>query len=228
MAAYPSCTLGDNIKFSATNYLANGKSDPAVLVEMTSLPSQGCEAAMVQAEVKMCPGIKYELTFAMGYVNKVGDSQVVSNADCTVRWLTGTPATWNSNENYQSSDSYPIGLNNANYKTFGPWKIHATEGDAGVTKIKKSLYVNLTAVIHCGNANGGAGRFVIRDVELNPVGQLKARALTIGAEKAGLILQRDDSATNVTEELAPYYPEQKKGVVLVTTFTANVTKREES
>jgi hypothetical protein len=27
----------------------------------------------------------------MGYVNQVGDSAIVSNADCTVRWLTGTP-----------------------------------------------------------------------------------------------------------------------------------------
>ncbi|KAI2602387.1 hypothetical protein GGR54DRAFT_504900 [Hypoxylon sp. NC1633] len=226
MAAYPGCTLGDNIQFSPTNYLANGNSDPAVLVAMTSLPSSGCEAAMVQAQVKMCPGIKYELTFAMGYVNKVGDSMVTSNADCTVRWLTGTPATWDSNENYQYSDSYPIGLNNPNYKTFGPWKLHVTEGDPGVTKKKKSLYVDLTAVIHCGNAAGGAGRFVIRDIQMNPVGQLKARSPTIGDEKAGLVLQRDDSATNITEELAPYYPDQK-GEVLTASFTTNAAKRQE-
>ncbi|KAI1382160.1 hypothetical protein F4677DRAFT_439963 [Hypoxylon crocopeplum] len=227
MAAYPGCTLGSNIEFSATNYLSNGKSDPAVLVEMTSLPSQGCEAAMVQKQVKMCPGIKYEFTFAMGYVNKVGDSQVVSNADCTVRWLTGTPSSWNSNDNFQSSASYPIGISNANYKTFGPWTLHATEGDPGVTKVKKSLYVDLTAVIHCGNANGGAGRFVIRDIQMNPVGQLKARIPTIGEEKAGLVLQRDDSATNMTEELAPYYPDQKKGAVLITSFATDATKRDE-
>ncbi|KAI1135037.1 hypothetical protein F5Y05DRAFT_406192 [Hypoxylon sp. FL0543] len=226
MAAYPGCTLGSNIEFSATNYQANGNSDPAVLVEMTSLPADGCSAAMVQKQVKMCPGIKYEFTFAMGYVNMVGNSQVQSNADCTVRWLTGTPSSWNTNDNFQSSSSYNIGLNNNAYKTFGPWDLHVSEGDPGVTKVKKNLFVDLTAVIHCGNANGGAGRFVIRDIKMNPIGQV-TRSLTIGEEKAGLILERDDSASNVTSELAPYFPDQKKGAVLVTSFTKNVAKREE-
>ncbi|OTA97444.1 hypothetical protein M434DRAFT_391906 [Hypoxylon sp. CO27-5] len=224
MAAYPGCTLGDNIQFSATNYQANGKSDPAVLVQMTNLPGSGCQAAMVQKQVKMCPGIQYELTFAMGYVNMVGNSQVQSNADCTVRWLTGTPSSWNNNDNYQSSSTYSIGLNNNVYKTFGPWSLHVAAGDAGVTKQKKNLFVDLTAVIQCGNANGGAGRFVIRDVQLNPVGQVTR---SIGEEKANVILERDDAATNITVDLAPYYPDQKKGAVLITSFTANVTKREE-
>ncbi|KAI4861962.1 hypothetical protein F4820DRAFT_460540 [Hypoxylon rubiginosum] len=222
MAAYPGCALGSNIEFSATNYLANGKSDPAVLVEMTSLPGGGCSAAMAQARVKMCPGVAYEFSFAMGYVNKVGDSAVTSNADCTVRWLTGTPASWDGNDGFQSSDSYPIGKSNPNYKTFGPWKLHATEGDIGVTKVKKSLYVNLTAVIHCGNADGGAGRFVIRDIQMSPVGSLK-KARTIG-EESFVLGQRDGgndtvAANNVTEELAPYYPDQEKGAVLITSFT---------
>ncbi|KAI1761658.1 hypothetical protein GGR53DRAFT_504790 [Hypoxylon sp. FL1150] len=229
MAAYPGCTLGSNIDFSATNYLANGNSDPAVLVEMTSLPGDGCSAAMVQAQVKMCPNIAYEFSFAMGYVNQVGNSAVTSNADCTVRWLTGTPASWNSNDGYQSSDSYPIGISNANYKTFGPWSLHATEGDLGVTKVKKSLYVNLTAVIHCGGATGGAGRFVIRDIQMNPVGSLKARSpATLG--EAFVVQPRDDTnatSYNVTEELEPYYPDQKKGVVLLTSFVSDATKREE-
>ncbi|KAI1774641.1 hypothetical protein F4818DRAFT_442134 [Hypoxylon cercidicola] len=227
MAAYPGCALGSNIEFSATNYLANGNRDPAVLVEMTSLPGDGCSAAMVQKQVKMCPGVGYELTFAMGYVNKVGDSAVVSNADCTVRWLTGTPASWNGDDGYQSSDSYHIGISNANYKTFGPWSLHVSEGELGVTKVKKSLYVNLTAVIHCGNANGGAGRFVIRDIQMNPVGSLKARAPVMISD--GLFLQqRDDNSTanNVTEELAPYYPDQANGAVLLTSFMTDAAKRE--
>ncbi|KAI1383093.1 uncharacterized protein F4822DRAFT_440774 [Hypoxylon trugodes] len=227
MAAYPTCTIGDNIEFSGTHYIANGGSDPAVLVEMTNLPNDGCHAAMVQSQVKMCPGIQYEFTFAMGYVNKVGDSMVTSNADCTVRWLTGTPTTWTGSDNFQSSDTYQIGVNHANYKTFGPWTLHVSEGETGVTKVKKSLYVNLTAVIHCGNANGGAGRFIIRDIQMNPVGSLKARSPTIGDVKEDPILQRRDSATNITAELEPYYPDQKKGEVLLTSFTTNATKRDE-
>ncbi|KAI2629159.1 hypothetical protein GGS26DRAFT_591828 [Hypomontagnella submonticulosa] len=225
MAAYPGCTLNDNIKFSATNYVANGNRDPAVLVEMSNLPGQGCEAAVVQKQVKMCPGLKYELTFAMGYVNKVGDSQVVSNADCTVRWLTGTPGSWNANDNFQSSDSYNIGISNPNYKTFGPWKLHVAEGEPGVTKVKKNLFVDLTAVIHCGNANGGAGRFVIRDVQMQPVGSVK-RDATIDAGK--IVWERDSAPTNMTQELEPYVPAQKTGDVLITSYAAKAAKRQEA
>jgi hypothetical protein len=72
---------------------------------------------------------------------------------------------------------------------FSPWSPHIAKGDPGVTKDKGDLFVDLTAVINCGNANGGAGRFVIRHIEMNPVGQLKARS--IGDEETrGLILER--------------------------------------
>ncbi|KAF2112387.1 hypothetical protein BDV96DRAFT_602304 [Lophiotrema nucula] len=228
MAAYPGCTLGSNIDFSPTNYIdQNNNKNRAVLVEMTSLPSSGCQAAMVQAAVKMCPGIQYELTFAMGYVNQVNDNPVQSNADCTVRWLTGTPQPWNSNGAFQSSPNYNIGVSNANYKTFGPWSLHVSKDDAGVTYHKKSNFIDLTAVINCGGATNGAGRFVIRDVQMNPVGSVKkGRSVTepLTLENGGIVLRRADGG-NITDELAPYHPELK---VLVTTFdkeAANLTKR---
>ncbi|OTB18368.1 hypothetical protein K445DRAFT_9324 [Daldinia sp. EC12] len=225
MAAYPGCALDDKIKFGGANYLANGKSESAISVEMSSLPSQGCEAAMVQKKVKMCPGIQYEFSFAMGYVNKVGDSQVLSNADCTVRWLTGTPAGWTGTDGFQTSPTYNIGVSNPNYKTFGPWSLHVTENQVGVTKIKKDLFVDLTAVIHCAGPVNGAGRFVIRDIKMNPVGQVQSRSLTLGDDKAGYVVQRDAAATNVTEKLAPYFPDQKKGEVVVVSFATNATEK---
>jgi hypothetical protein len=219
MAAYPGCTLGSNINFSPTNYLAGGKSDPAVLVAMTSLPGSGCQAAMTQNQVKMCPSTKYELTFAMGYVNKVGNDMVTSNADCTVRWLTGPPDSWNNNGGFQSSPDYKIGLNNGGYKTFGPWSLHVSEGETGVTKVKKSFYVNLTAVINCGNAQNGAGRFIIRDVQLNPVGSAKARSVEVRGVVGG-----NATAGDILEELKPYYPDVQPGDELTTSFVARTAR----
>ncbi|KAI8966025.1 hypothetical protein F5Y11DRAFT_236586 [Daldinia sp. FL1419] len=223
MAAYPGCALNDKIKFEGVNYLANGKSDSAISVEMSNLPSQGCEATMVQKQVKMCPGIKYDFTFAMGYVNQVGGSQVVSNADCTVRWLTGTPSSWTGVDGFQSSPSYSIGISNPNYKTFGPWSLHVSENEVGVTKVKKDLFVDLTAVIHCAGPTGGAGRFVIRDIKMSPVGQIQTRE-TIGEEPA-YIMERASATTNITEKLAPYYPAQKKGEVIVVSFEKKVNEK---
>lgn len=222
MLAYDTCTLGDTIKFSPTKYLFNGGSDPAILISMTNLPSQGCLAALAQAQVKMCPGIQYEFTFAMGYVSIVNNDPVVSNAECTVRWVTGTPDVWTSNGNFQYSDTYHMGpSSNPYYKTFGPWSFHVAKGDPGVTKSHKQLYINLTAVINCGGATNGAGRFVIRDIQLNQVGSVQKRSLTIG-EKVEL---RGMSVSNVTEDLEPYYPDQK---VLITSATKNSAKRRES
>jgi hypothetical protein len=229
MAAYPGCSLGDNIKFLGANYLASGKSEPSLSVQMQNLPGQGCAAALVQKQVKMCPGIKYELSFAMGYVNKVSDSQVVSNADCTVRWLTGTPGSWNSNDNYQSSPNYEIGFNHPSYKSFGPWTLHVSEGDLGVTKKKKkkNLFVDLTAVIQCTGPAGGAGLFVVRDIQLNQVGFVKARSLITDDEKENRVLERAGPTTNITEQLAPYFPDQKT-VLSVSATTKNISKRDES
>ncbi|KAF1842220.1 uncharacterized protein K460DRAFT_409637 [Cucurbitaria berberidis CBS 394.84] len=212
MAAFPGCELGDKIKFAPTNFIdSSGGRNPAVLVDMSSLPNSGCQAAMVQADVKMCPGIKYELTFAMGYVNQVNNDAVVSNANCIVRWLTGTPTVWDNNGDYQSSINYNIGIGNPYYKGFGPWTLHVAKGDPGVRHFRGDLFVNLTAVISCGGATGGAGRFVIRDVKMTPVGSVKKRSFTVGEGPAfssnrqarGLILPPNNSTTKVTQEIAP-------------------------
>lgn len=219
-AAYPGCTLGTDIIFSATEYTPEtGSAVTALSVEMTNLPSTGCQAAVSQTQVKMCPGLEYELYFNMGYVNEVGDSSVTSDADCTARWLTGTPDSWNSYDSFQSSDYYSIGASNPDYETFGPWSLTVAAGDPGVTQYKANLYVDLTAVLSC-NA-GGTGRFIITDVELNAVGVAK-RSLTIGKEKAGLSLQqRDSNVTNISVALAPYYPAQKEGAALITGVKSN-------
>lgn len=206
MKAYPGSTLGQNVEFSFANYQANGASNPSLFVEFTNIQSGGRQAAVVQDKVKMCPGFKYELTFAMGYVNQVGDDSVTSNADCKVRWLTGTPDSWNNNDGYKSSEEYRIGVNSNAYKTFGPWTLTAAEGEKGVTRVKKDLFVSLTAVISCEGPNGGAGRFALRDVKMNPVGSAKARSLTLGDELADSTDARTWSLKTRQEEPRPYNP----------------------
>lgn len=182
-SAYPGCTLDSNINFYVTRYISQGhpNGEPAALVEMTSLPAAGCQAALVQTQVKMCAGFKYELKFAMGYVNQVGNDAVVSDADCIVRWLTGKPSSWDGLDGFQRSPEYKIGKSNPTYQTFGPWSLSVAEGQTGVTKRKKDLLVDLTAVIHCYKT-GGAARFILRAIELNQVGTTRKRSLNIDEE----------------------------------------------
>lgn len=218
IAAYPGCVLGTDIIFSPTIYsIQGGGSTYALGVEMTNLPNDGCQAVVSQAQVKMCPGFNYELTFSMGYVNQVSGSDVVSNADCQARWLTGTPDTWNDLDGFQASPYYSIGISNPTYATFGPWALSVAAGDNGVTQSGPNLYVDLTVVLDCYTPLDGTGRFVITDIELNAVSAITPRSLTIGEEKAGIIFeQRDKIVTNMSEALAPYYPTQ--GIVN-STFT---------
>ncbi|CAO2648150.1 Nn.00g090720.m01.CDS01 [Neocucurbitaria sp. VM-36] len=224
MSAYSGCTLGTNILFAPAVYTdSSGGKNNCLFVEMTDLPAAGCQASVVQAEVNMCPGIKYEMTFAMGYVNAVGNSAVLSNADCTVRWVTGTPSTWNSNENYQYSSDYKIGVNANSYKTFGPWTLHVTKGEPGVRNFRGDLFVNLTGIINCQGPVDGAGRFALRDVKMTPVGSVrKVRGLTVGEE---LGREKEDEGEGEVEvlgnltrsdalELQRYYPGLRPGEVI--------------
>lgn len=225
MAAYPGSTLGTDIVFGASRYTPQtGSAVYALSVTMNDLPAEGRHAAVTQKKVKMCPGFVYELTFSMGYVNQVNDGAVTSNADCTARWLTGAPSAWNVNDNFQSSASYSIGASNPTYATFGPWTLNVKEGDAGVTKNKANLYIDLTAVVSCNTPLGGTGHFIITDVEMNPVRQVTKRSPTIGEQTAGLALeQRGNSVTDISAALAPYYPAQKEGEELVEAFQLGPT-----
>jgi hypothetical protein len=210
-AAYPNCTLGTDIIFSPTEYTPQtGNSTLALAVEMTNLPSSGCQAAVSQPGVKMCPGFNYELTFSMGYVNEVGGSSVVSNADCQARWLTGTPDTWDDTDSFQASPYYSIGYSNPDYATFGPWSLSVAAGDPGVTQTGPNLYIDLTVVLDCYTPLDGTGRFIITDIELNAVSAITTRSVTIGKKEAGITFnQRDISAANMSAVLAPYYPTQE-------------------
>lgn len=183
---------------------------------MNNLPSEGRHAAVVQKQVKMCPEFNYDFTFNMGYVNQVNNGAVTSNADCTVRWLTGTPSAWNTNDGFQSSATYSIGASNPTYSTLGPWSLRVAEGDTGVTKVKASLYVDLTAVVSCNTPVGGTGNFIITDVEMNPVSQSTSRSPMI--DDGSTLEQRDSSATNISAALAPYYPTQEESEPLIATY----------
>lgn len=205
MAAYTGSTLGTDIVFTPTRYTPQtGSAVYALGVTMNDLPSGGRHASVVQKNVKMCPGFEYELYFNMGYVNQVDNGQVTSNADCQVRWLTGTPSTWDGTDGYQYSPYYNIGASNPTYATFGPWTISVAEGQTGVTKVKANLYISLTAILSCNTPVGGTGHFVLTDVELKPTIATSKR--TIGEQKADIVLeQRDGSAINMSDVLAPYF-----------------------
>ncbi|KAK0643373.1 hypothetical protein B0T16DRAFT_447339 [Cercophora newfieldiana] len=192
-SAYPGSVMPTDIEFSATNYGFTGGSTTALFVEMKNLPSGGRQALLTQKKVKMCPGFKYELTFNLGYVNQVSGSSVVSDATCDVRWLTGPPSGPNTNDNFQSSDRFSIGTNNKAYRTFGPWSVAVKEGDPGVTKIKRSLYIDLSAVISCGS--GSNGRFILTDIQMNPVGFANLKRDGLGSP---LSLPALESPSNIT------------------------------
>ncbi|KAI0133706.1 hypothetical protein BJ170DRAFT_174149 [Xylariales sp. AK1849] len=221
MAAYPDSALGTDIVFGASRYTPQtGSTVYALSITMNDLPAGGRHAGVTQKNVKMCPGFNYEFTFNMGYVNQVNSGAVVSNADCTVRWLTGMPDTWDGNSGFQTSPSYSIGASNPTYETFGPWALTVKEGDTGVTKVKASLYVDLTAVVSCNTPVGGTGHFIITDVEMNPTTQTTKRSPTIGEQAAAFALeQRDGNATEISETLAPYYPAQQGGAELFESYT---------
>lgn len=216
MAAYPGSTLGTDIVFGASRYTPQrGDIVYALSATMKDLPSGGRHAAVTQKskKVKPCPGFDYEVTFNMGYVNQVNSGAVTSNADCTVRWLTGTPSAWDSNGGVQSSASYSIGASNPTYAAFGPWKLSVAEGEAGVTKSRASLYyIDLTAVVSWNTPVGGTGHF-----KMNPTGQSTKRCPMVD-EHPNTLEQRESSATNISAALAPYYPSQKDGADLEETF----------
>ncbi|KAK5653024.1 hypothetical protein OQA88_9310 [Cercophora sp. LCS_1] len=180
-AAYPGSTIPDDITFGASTYtFGTGPNDKtrAVSISMKNLPSGGRAAVITQKGVKICPGFRYELTFDLGYVNQVDTVGVVSDADCKVRWLTGPPSGPDTNGSFQSSDSYSVGKSNPVYRTFGPWSVVIKEGDAGVTKKKKSLFIDLSAVVSC--FGGTNARVIMTNVQMNPVGFAK-RELDAGS-----------------------------------------------
>jgi hypothetical protein len=123
-------------------------------------------------ESSSAPVSNYELIFNLGYVNQVDGSSIISDANCDVRWLTGPPSGPFTNDNLLSSDKFTISASNQAYRTFGPWSLAVKEGDPGVTRIEKSLYIDLSAVISC--SSGSNARFVMADIQMNPVGFAKS------------------------------------------------------
>ncbi|KAH8657762.1 hypothetical protein BX600DRAFT_438950 [Xylariales sp. PMI_506] len=212
MAPYNGAKLGTNIILDYTQYYSSsGEVVYALGVEMDNLPAGGTHFALSQANVKMCPGFIYELTFAMGYVNVVNNGTVTSNADCTARWLTGPPSAWNVNDNFQTSPTYSIGASNPTYQTYPGWQFHVTEGDSGVTYTNPNLYIDLTAVVSCNTPTGATGHFVITDVELNQVGTVPPSP----KRNVSLRQERDGGAfNNITEALQPYYSNQDEPLLM--------------
>jgi len=50
----------------------------------------------------------------------------------------------------------------------------------GVTEVGPNLFLDLTAVLDCGNAAGGQGVFALTDIEMTPVSAVaKARSLEL-------------------------------------------------
>ena len=205
-AAYPECQLGTNITLTPSYYTPqNGQTVISLGVDMDQIPAAGCQMALSQANVKMCPGFQYELTFSMGYVNEVGDSMVISNADCTVRWLTGKPDQWSDNDGYQTSPSYSIGASNPTYETFGPWSFNVAAGQQGVVQTGPNLYIDLTAVLACNTPFNGTGRFIITFIQLEPVGTAITSKRAAAGLDAFLLDERD--LTGIANTLEPYYPD---------------------
>jgi len=95
-----------------------------------------------------------------------------------VQWFTGTPDAYGNTDGFQSSPTYSIGPNNPTYQTYGPWSLTVANGSAGVTEVGPNLFLDLTAVLDCGNAAGGQGVFALTDIEMTPVSAVaKARSL---------------------------------------------------
>ncbi|KAK9413951.1 putative Apple-like protein [Seiridium unicorne] len=212
LSAYGDSVLKTDIKFTASSYTtATGQSVPDALgVAMYNLPSGGRHAALQQTNVKMCPGFNYELTFNMGFVNVVNSNSVASTANCRVKWLTGKPDTYDSTGSYQSSDWYSIGSSNPTYATFGYWSFHVAEGQAGVTKKKANLYVDLTAVIDCYEPTNGEAHFIITDIALKPTTQITTTKRDALDAEPFLLESRDSNATDSSSALEPYVPEGGK------------------
>jgi len=130
------------------------------------------------------------------------------------------PSTPSSDGGFKVSPWYTIGASAQTYRTFGPWIMgSAKEGDVGVTKVKASLYVDLSAVISCTTPVGGFGNFIITGITMDPVSKADKRSPTLGGEAIALpvVEERDVKATNMTQRLEPIYSvtEETSGMVSV-------------
>ncbi|KAK4444890.1 hypothetical protein QBC34DRAFT_442107 [Podospora aff. communis PSN243] len=202
-AAYAPSNMPSDVRFSAANYQHPGGSTTALSVSMRNLPPSGRQAVVAQKNVKLCPGLTYELTFKLGHVNQVADSSVVSDAACDVRWLTGTPSRPFDNDAFFSSDKFSIGVSNRAYRTFGPWILTVKEGDPGVTRIKNSLYVDLSVVISC--SAGSNARFVMTDIQMNSVGIGKTTEHALAA--VDVVVSDGDAEAPELESVSPVFEE---------------------
>jgi hypothetical protein len=225
VSAFPGTTYGTDAKFGASlyTYAAGKPAVNAIGVSMNNLPSNGAGFSLMlrQANVKMCPGFNYELKFNMGYVNQVNGQGITSNADCTVRWLTGPPSSPSTNDNYLSSPAYQIGASHPAYQTFGPWAVGAaTVGQPGVTKQGPDLFIDLTAVITCASPPGGFASFVITDIELNPTTQVTKRSEEEEGSVRQLVEQRESDFKPVFVPIEP-----SKGVQNTTFVSVSARRR---
>lgn len=208
MGAFPGTTLGTDVTFGASSYTwkAGEPAVRAISVKMDNLPQTGHHAMLTQKRVKICPGFNYELKFNMGYVNSVNNNNVVSNADCQVRWLTGVPSAPAATDGFRASPWYNIGASYPTYQTFGPWPMGAfAEGQAGVTKERMNLYIDLTAVIQCTTPVGGFGKFIITAIEVNPTTPATKRSEMIGEVEELEELEKRDAkgSAEMAKQLRP-------------------------
>jgi hypothetical protein len=228
IGAFPGSVLGTDVEFGASRYTYDSTkpSVTAISVAMHNLPAAGHHASLTHRRVKLCPGFEYELKFNMGYVNQVNGAGVPSNADCRVRWLTGVPGSPDSNGGFRSSEWYQIGVSNSGYRTFGAWKLGSVRaGEAGVPAERANLSVALTAVISCYTPQGGFGRFIITDVQMNAVGFVGARGLDGEALPAPVLEERGDDGGVVADGSALLWEEYPIGPVMEETFKAGSARR---
>ena len=208
MAALSPSVQGTDVKFGISYYTpAVGDPTYGLNVAMYNMNSGG-RSAVVSQNTKVCPGFNYELTYATGYYNTVNDAQVENSLDCDTRWVAGMPNSATDNNGYPDGARGTVGVSNQGYRSFGPWEVPTIkEGGRGVRKFRASLYFDLTAVITCRGPNGGAGGFVMTNIELKAttLAERGAESLTIGGERVpiGHMVQRSDDEM---EGEVPYSP----------------------
>jgi hypothetical protein len=227
IGAFPGSALGSDVEFGASRYTYDSTKPAvtAISVAMHNLPAAGHHARLTHRRVKLCPGFEYELKFNMGYVNQVNGAGVPSNADCRVRWLTGVPGSPQATDGFRASEWYAIGVSSSGYRTFGPWKLGSVRaGEAGVTAERANLFVDLTAVISCLTPQGGFGRFIITDVQMNAVGFVGARGVD-GEELPPVLEERGGDGGVVTDGSALSWEEYPVGPVMDETFKAASARR---
>ncbi|KAK2616707.1 hypothetical protein QQS21_000319 [Conoideocrella luteorostrata] len=163
----PGCTAGGNVIIGRSVDAGDSKN---FFPQMSSLPSSGCAASIIQRQVKLCPGFNYQLKFNARYIagKTVGAGTFTGTAKCSITWALGTAVTATNFGNFQHN-SWDV--SDARYKDYPPWTFNVKKGDPGLTKKSENFFVDLIGVVYCTpqKADDG-GAIIVGGIDIEQIG----------------------------------------------------------